>query len=390
MKKKICQALAYWLVLAVILGITAFWTGYVIVWTGMMLWLCIPWISMAVNLYLKKQIQISISLPVTLEKKEEAAVTITVHNSSHLPYARMYCEITVENQLTQEKVPLLFRIQGGTAEETDTVLDLMSEHCGYLHAYPSAVWLTDWIGFLPVRCRNVEQKFQNSAGERKGTAVLPDTFHPHIYMDMVQNMREDAENWSQIQKGNDASEVFALRDYVPGDSLKQIHWKLSSKRGQLIVRDASFPVEKSLLLFWDKNTAETEPEEMDAMAECAASVSQEILNLGYRFTLGWTEGRGIAFEQIEAEEDLLRAIPQMVKHGPDRTGETALYEETFGTAGRFGKVIYLAKTPGEQKEYFAGADMTYLLCDENVIGDDCSVISFRAEHYREDLAAFEL
>ena len=38
-----------------------------------------------------------------------------------------------------------------------------------------------------------------------------------------------SEGMMQNRKGNDLSEIFDIREYVPGDDIRSIHWKLSSK-----------------------------------------------------------------------------------------------------------------------------------------------------------------
>lgn len=45
----------------------------------------------------------------------------------------------------------------------------------------------------------------------------------------------------QNRKGGDPSEMFDIREYAPGDDVRTIHWKLSSKTDELIVRQASDP-----------------------------------------------------------------------------------------------------------------------------------------------------
>lgn len=390
MKKRICRALVIWIPVLAVTGTVALWTGSRILMTAGILWLLIPFVSTIQNLYLRKKIQVTVSLPAVAAKREMVTGTVTVQNNSHLSYTNLFCEIAVENRLTKEQEIVNLEFNGASVGQSERSFEVSSDYCGYLQVYPARVWLMDWIGFIPVRCKLDRQKAE-TAGERNGEAVLPDTFRPHIFMSLAQTAQEDADNWSQTQKGNDLSEIFALRDYVPGDSLKQIHWKLSSKRGELIVREPSLPVEKSLLFFWDKNTEQALPVEMDAMAECAASVSQGILNLGYSFTLGWTEGCKLVFENIENEEELLQAIPRMVKHGAERTGSSEEYlNELTEAAGHFGKMIYLAKTLDENMRQFPCADIICLLCGQEASMDDYRVISFRAEHYQEDLAAIEL
>ncbi|MCQ2538114.1 MAG: DUF58 domain-containing protein [Lachnospiraceae bacterium] len=41
---------------------------------------------------------------------------------------------------------------------------------------------------------------------------------------------------------NDPSEAYGIREYVPGDSIKSIHWKLSEKTGKTMVREYGMPV----------------------------------------------------------------------------------------------------------------------------------------------------
>ena len=52
----------------------------------------------------------------------------------------------------------------------------------------------------------------------------------------------DSNDYAPGKRGSDHSEVFQLRPYEQGDSLKQVHWKASCKFDDLIVRDASFPI----------------------------------------------------------------------------------------------------------------------------------------------------
>ena len=390
MKKKIWQAFAFWLILFLILAGTGFWTGSQMALAGAVLWGLIPVCSMLCNLYLRNQIQITTELPVSVSKKEKMTGRVTVHNQSRFPAIHLSCEIVVKNQLTQEEIKKWLSFSVGASATAEQNFELESEHCGYVSICPSSVWLMDWIGFLSVRGKKTELEAAIRNGEQNGAVVLPDTFQPHLYLNPAQTVCEDAQDWSQTQKGNDLSEMFSIRDYVPGDSLKQIHWKLSSKRGQLIVREASLPIEKSLLLFWDKTIAGAQPAEMDALAECAASVAQSMLNQGYRFTLGWTEAGEIMLEQIESEDDLLQTIPEMIRHGANGSDAEKREKSQFRNAGQFGKVIYLAKTVGKEIDDFSCEDKTCLVCEKTALAENCRVVTFRAEHYEEDLAEIEL
>ena len=68
----------------------------------------------------------------------------------------------------------------------------------------------------------------------------------------------DRPNLSQFQyrsyhpkPGGGFSEIHDLREYRPGDSLRDIHWKLSAKTDKLIVREAQEPDRRYVLLTLD-------------------------------------------------------------------------------------------------------------------------------------------
>ena len=70
------------------------------------------------------------------------------------------------------------------------------------------------------------------------------------------------------------------RDYQPGDAMKKIHWKLSLRKGELIVRKFDEPILRDVLLLMDCSPPpswgrpEAEADLRDAMLETAASVFQ--------------------------------------------------------------------------------------------------------------------
>ena len=119
------------------------------------------------------------------------------------------------------------------------------KNCGYTEIKAEKIYLTDFFGFIPYKVKSF------ASSEAKCT-VLPDTFDMTLVFDNMPIAIDDSESYSPDKKGSDYSETFQLREYVPGDSIKQIHWKLSEKLDKLIIREASLPVQRSTLVFWDK------------------------------------------------------------------------------------------------------------------------------------------
>ena len=82
--------------------------------------------------------------------------------------------------------------------------------------------------------------------------VQPKGFVQSVYVSPDANCPDDSENYAPDRTGYDLAEVYALREYAPGDSLRQMHWKLSSKLDKLVVREPSLPVRRSVLVFWER------------------------------------------------------------------------------------------------------------------------------------------
>ena len=370
-----------WLLsLLVILAVSVFTDTTWAIAGGVLLGL-MPILSWMTNFLLWKQIESEIFIAPTAEKNCPITGTIRFENGAGISTGRVFCNLMVENRLTGEKEQVLIQTTIPAKGECEASFELKSSHCGYVNVYIEELVLTDWFGFLPLKCKVY--------GEGK-VSVLPETFAPHVSMSVSFAKSEEAENWSQIQKGQDYTEIFALRDYADGDNLKQIHWKLSSKRNQLIVKEASLPTTKSMLLLWDKNTENDNAETMDAMAEVVSSVAQAVSGEGMAYCLGWTEGKECIFEDIETSDDLLQTIPRLVKSGgkPEYESGTQMCERLPKTKD-YGKVIYFASHIPEDFVPIGSSDMTMILAGDS--GDSpWRTYTFQPDSYETDLQAIEL
>lgn len=382
MMKKILGSAAFWIIGCLFLSAWTIYTSSLFGVAITVIWIILPFFTFLLNLAARKHITAGVTVPATMGKRNIIYGELVVKNNSFIPVSRVLCKVKVTNRLTKEVTAAVVRLSAAALEETNVKFEISSNQCGYLIAEVSKCYLLDWFGFIPLSC---------AVGTVGKISILPDTFVPGIVLSLSATARDDSLSWSQTHKGNDMTEVFALRDYVPGDSLKQIHWKLSSKKQQLIVREPSLPVEKSLLIFWDKNTEESNGKEMDAMAECMVSVCQEILNQGITFTVGWTEEKLCVFENIDTDDQLLAVIPRMLKHGADTSsGSGAFLNAQAGGYGSYGKVIYLAGSYPEDFEPFSEGKLSLLLCGKENSATEFAAVFFDAEHYEEDLEMIEL
>ena len=328
--------------------------------------------SFGITFAVKNKITAKAVLPPTAEKGREVCGKIVLENKSTFPIFKAICEVSVKNNLTGEENRMNIALSAPPKGKTEGEFCLSSEFCGYITAKAERIFLTDIFGIFPLEAKN----FSSPKGK---TTVLPETFAPVIVFNGILLVPEDSESYAPDKKGNDYSETFQIREYSPGDSIKQIHWKLLEKLDKTIVRDASLPIAKNIMLFWDKTAGSAK--EIDAMAEVCSSVAESLLKSGYEFMLGFSEKNKAEFAEIKTEEELLEAIPRMIKFGGEKSEKG--FENAFE---HFGKVIYVAKEPPEN--LFEKEGVSLLICDKSVTGANITV--FGAESYAEDLEFLEL
>lgn len=125
------------------------------------------------------------------------------------------------------------------------------------------------------------------------------TVYPAIVDIDVQTARANRASLSgatydQNRRGQDATEVFEMRDYRDGDSLKAVHWKLSARFDELIVREASRPTDYDVVLLVDVHAIDAFDKEaakvLDAAFSVASSISLALVRLGLGHMVALTNG----------------------------------------------------------------------------------------------------
>ena len=88
-------------------------------------------------------------------------------------------------------------------------------------------------------------------------------------------------------RAGSGTELFGVREYRPGDSLRRIHWRSSARHGELVVREYEPPGVQTLGIFCDPHPASTDV--ADQVARIAASEAWDCIRNGGRVML-WGPG----------------------------------------------------------------------------------------------------
>ncbi len=306
-------------------------------------------LNIGANFAVRKKINIEIKPVKSGEEKKSSSCVVAVSNQSRLPVF-LKGALQVDNLYSGERGKIKIRLAclpGKTAEA-----EYLAENtcCGKVRCSIEKIGLTDIFDFTDVRIKKKAAV---------NYTVLPELFDMFIDYDQGESRLDDCLTYSQEKKGQDMSEVFQIREYVPGDSIRHIHWKLSSKLDTLLVKESALPVDKSLAVFWDKSTgaSETDVKIKSRIVQMVISACQRLIEeaIPFEFVYGDREEECCITENITNQDEFARLIPRMLSKPMTKDGLplSAIYEKQEGEC-RATHVIYITCNEQDEPERLFG------------------------------------
>ena len=147
-------------------------------------------------------------------------------------------------------------------------------------------------------------------------AVYPSIPQVDAYFGRLAQTDSSNATYDQDKKGRDESEVFDLRDFRRGDAMRTVHWKLSARFEDLVVREASRPVDSRTILIFGGIVPTDESEEAKAELNSAASlfvgISQSLLRQGMAHTVLRKINGAVDTRPVENEGDFNTMIDEFI------------------------------------------------------------------------------
>lgn len=374
---------AVWLIwLAAMLLMAVFGQTPALRWLLMLLPFCFA-ASALVTWLASKKLTLSVKVKEGGGKKQGARGEIKVINRSYLPVMQLRCTLLLRNLLTGEKTEQSVSLPVLPNSKRKVSFRIKSQHCGQVAVTFKRVAAVDFFGVI-----RYPLKFEAEAD----TIIMPNTFLMRVLPMIDSFCPEESDEYEPDRAGYDVSEVHQIRGYVPGDSVRQIHWKLTGKFDHLMVRQAGQPLKHAMLLFLDFSAGDgkkASPACLDALAEVAVSLSQALLDAGIAHLIGWRQPNGeLAHASVRNADDLTGALPELLSaHDlgalPEGQGRN-LFENLH-----FSQMIWLC-TAVPSLYFDINAKMTVLCCtDTRQKGNEYSdeaVVFFTPASYQKDMA----
>lgn len=235
--------------------------------------IAVPVIMFVITYVTKKNIKVEFAVKdKVVSKGQSFPVQLVVTNNSIFPVGKAEAHIeyynVFNNQITSFE--LYLPIQSRNSQRI--TFQLSSRFCGIIK-----IKNTEMVMFDPLRIF----KFKTARNICTEVAVVPEGQDIDGTINYTDRVNEESDNFSEHKPGDDPSEVFDLREYIPGDKLNRIHWKLSSKKDDFIVKEYSLPVDVPCVVFLNLKCYEDNDYTLpvfDTLVETLFSVSQFLIS----------------------------------------------------------------------------------------------------------------
>ena len=266
-------------------------------------------------------------------------------------YVQAYAEIENTTFHETEKKTFLFK----ELSFAPAVYDYKSTDAGRISVRFTKIVITDVLGIctFSIKC----PKFAE--------AIISPLLYSDLQVGINVNMNSmfTGEN-SVPQKGNDISEIYNIRDYISGDALNSVHWKLSGKFDTLKSKEFGASYDNRTLILADLSRKRGErtfdDERLNAVLDIAVSLSDSFKSRGLSHSVGWFNDGEFSCSEVYDSDSFVRMVYALMSiKVDDGNAEVLFYLSRIPEHSSFTRVILVAPTvsPDEIKNY-SGAEIT--------------------------------
>lgn len=335
--------------------VTVFWTlfyrqSFFFLLTA--LEICLPVFSYFLSGYCLNRLEPALYFrPITTVKGERANLFLHLKNPTRIPFASAMVSFSIRSGFYDGKEESVHILSLRALHNNELVFPITLTKCGLYEASISLLQGFDYLHLF-----RFDRKLDLSAQIRVFPHMQPkEERHDALYSEGFDEFEESAKS------GNVSSNVTDIREYLPGDRLQKIHWKLSSKIDKLMVKEneSTSTNEFFLLLELFQPSEESCGENallrnaLDNALDEAWSLSLELIEEGEIFTFASysTAREDFIMSTIRCREDLENAFSECFYEPSYDTENLALdiYEKTGMKKGTLLHVTHkgVADVPAE-------------------------------------------
>ena len=243
-----------------------------------------------------------------VQRGEDVTLEIGVRYGGLIPIAPLTVEITAG----PDRPAQMLKLSGMPGTRQKLTLDFHAAHVGVTSPGVKRVVISDLLGLF-----TVEKMPKAQGGE---LIVLPLPFD----VGALTYAAGDSGTESMARASEDITSPADVRAYQAGDAMKKIHWKLSIRKQELMVRRFEAPVMPDALVLLDCSRPPRTADEnaqldlKDALLETAASVMQQNIQTEHPAKLPIHGDHPIELDKNMGMPVILEALSRVDFSAPDK------------------------------------------------------------------------
>lgn len=259
------------------------------------------------------------------EKGKRIRAGVTVRNASRTAVVRCEVQISVRNRISGRKIKRMYQGILTPGREETFWCESASDFCGNMEIELESVRICDLLGIFHIK---------RAVHSRASVKIMPEfRLMPLEITRAVREFRTDADEYSGEKRGDDPSELFQVREYRVQDSIRDIHWKLSAKEEELMVKEHALPLGCAVLVWIDLSEKKTSASGFSKLLETAASLSVTLAEQKCIHLAAWYEEKNerIGMKRVKDEKTAWELVWQLTEQEPyrDPVRKQVCFEDTF-------------------------------------------------------------
>ncbi len=299
--------------LLLMFGMAYIFTNYldgdigVVVWSFLIL---APLISILLSWRACRQITAELSAPAYLAKGRHFNAALVLRTEGRLPVPFVRCCVrTSLNFMQDDSRPVQSAMTAEEPLEIPQGITAKYAGCGEIAVQELAVY--DYLGWFRFLVKQLPDSVKISV-----IPEIPSLTNASVILHTVSNIvltQDDEEEESAAAFSAQSMPGYIHRDYVPGDSLKRINWKMSAKRQKLMVRmdEAAATVRPALILDLQPEDSETALKHRELVMEGALGFLILLVRQGIPCTVRFASGQVWKSLILESEDDVRNAAVEI-------------------------------------------------------------------------------
>lgn len=325
--------LFYYIIIMLLFLFFAFYYHSHILFVLLFAMLIFPFFSILITKYTSKKLSFNIEINhYYCHIEKQYFLKITAENPTPFPVLSCNLNLLINNFYYPNDIVHTINMSIPALHQEEILVPISFRHCGCYTAEIKDIEIKDFLAVTKSKSDDITSFEFN---------VFPVPLEENI--STVSNELSN-EECLDLQKSTSGTQFDGIRNYIAGDPLKNIHWKLSAKAEKLLAKEFNNSIEDSVIILMELYTPA-----LTSVLSTGFSTALALIKQGQRVHICWANAgdEQLKKQLIASKEDIIHCFSDIFLSYPSNTisnSLTALRREYDGKG-----IVYINAKEKEEK-----------------------------------------